>query len=30
MGWDPVTGVPTKEKLEELGIAWAVPEAVPA
>ena len=23
MGWDPVTGVPLPEKLEELGIAWA-------
>jgi aldehyde:ferredoxin oxidoreductase len=23
MGWDPATGVPTQEKLEELGIAWA-------
>ena len=23
MGWDPETGVPTQEKLEELGIAWA-------
>jgi len=23
MGWDPVTGVPTREKLEELGIGWA-------
>ena len=30
MGWDPVTGVPTQEKLEELSIAWAVAEAVPA
>jgi aldehyde:ferredoxin oxidoreductase len=29
MGWDPITGVPTREKLEELGIAWAAPEAVP-
>ncbi len=23
MGWDPETGVPTSEKLEELGISWA-------
>ncbi len=23
MGWDPVTGAPTPEKLEELGIDWA-------
>jgi aldehyde:ferredoxin oxidoreductase len=23
MGWDPVTGVPMQEKLEELGIGWA-------
>lgn len=23
MGWDPVTGVPPQEKLEELGIGWA-------
>ncbi len=23
MGWDPVTGVPTQEKLDELGIGWA-------
>jgi aldehyde:ferredoxin oxidoreductase len=30
MGWDPITGVPTQEKLEELGIAWAAAEAVPA
>ncbi len=30
MGWDPITGVPTQEKLEELGIAWAAPEAVRA
>ncbi len=30
MGWDPITGVPTREKLEELDIAWAVPEEVPA
>jgi len=30
MGWDPITGVPTQEKLEELGIAWAVPETIPA
>jgi len=30
MGWDPVTGVPTQEKLDELGIGWAVAEAVPA
>jgi aldehyde:ferredoxin oxidoreductase len=28
MGWDPITGVPTQEKLEELGIGWAVSEAV--
>jgi aldehyde:ferredoxin oxidoreductase len=27
MGWDPITGVPTQEKLEELGISWAVAEA---
>ena len=30
MGWDPITGVPTQEKLEELGIAWAAAEAIPA
>jgi aldehyde:ferredoxin oxidoreductase len=30
MGWDPITGVPTQEKLEELGIGWAASEAVPA
>jgi aldehyde:ferredoxin oxidoreductase len=30
MGWDPVTGIPTQEKLEELGIAWVVPEMAPA
>ena len=30
MGWDPVSGVPTREKLEELGIAWAAVEEVPA
>jgi aldehyde:ferredoxin oxidoreductase len=30
MGWDPITGVPTQEKLEQLGSAWAVAEAVPA
>jgi len=30
MGWDPITGVPTQEKLEELGIAWAATEALPA
>ena len=30
MGWDPVTGVPTREKLEELGIAWAAAQALPA
>lgn len=29
MGWDPVTGVPTQEKLEELGIEWTAPQAVP-
>jgi aldehyde:ferredoxin oxidoreductase len=23
MGWDPETGVPTEEKLQELGIGWA-------
>jgi aldehyde:ferredoxin oxidoreductase len=28
MGWDPVSGVPTREKLEELGIAWVAAEAV--
>ncbi|MHB1007462.1 MAG: aldehyde ferredoxin oxidoreductase family protein [Chloroflexota bacterium] len=22
MGWDPVTGVPTKDKVEELGVGW--------
>lgn len=26
MGWDAVTGVPTREKLEELGIAWVAGE----
>jgi len=30
MGWDPVTGVPTQEKLEELGIAWTAAKSVPA
>ncbi len=30
MGWDPVTGIPTQEKLEQLGIAWAAAETVPA
>ncbi len=30
MGWDPVTGVPTPEKLDELGIGWAAPEMAPA
>jgi aldehyde:ferredoxin oxidoreductase len=30
MGWDPITGVPTPEKLEELGIGWAAVESVPA
>ena len=30
MGWDPVTGVPTQDKLEELGIAWAAAAALPA
>ena len=29
MGWDPVTGVPAQEKLEELGIAWVATESVP-
>ena len=29
MGWDPETGVPTQEKLEELGIGW-VRQAVSA
>lgn len=29
MGWDPVTGVPTQEKLEELGIGWVAAETVP-
>jgi len=23
MGWDKQTGVPTVEKLEELGVGWA-------
>jgi aldehyde:ferredoxin oxidoreductase len=27
MGWDPVSGVPTRAKLEELGIGWAAPGA---
>jgi aldehyde:ferredoxin oxidoreductase len=27
MGWDPETGVPTHEKLEELGIAWVAEQA---
>jgi len=26
MGWDPVTGVPSREKLEELDIGWAADE----
>ena len=26
MGWDPETGVPTQEKLEELGIKWVAGE----
>jgi aldehyde:ferredoxin oxidoreductase len=30
MGWDALTGVPRQEKLEELGIAWAAAESVPA
>ena len=30
MGWDPVTGVPTQEKLEQLGIAWAAADSVHA
>ena len=30
MGWDPITGVPTQEKLEELGIGWTASAAVPA
>ncbi len=30
MGWNPITGVPTQEKLEELGIGWVATEAVPA
>ena len=30
MGWDPISGVPTQEKLEELGIAWAAAEMIPA
>ena len=30
MGWDPITGVPTQEKLEQLCIAWAAAKAVPA
>ena len=30
MGWEPVTGVPRKEKLEELGIAWVAEEPAPA
>lgn len=30
MGWDPTTGVPTREKLEELGIGWAAQEAATA
>jgi len=30
MGWDPITGVPTQEKLEELSIGWVASEAVSA
>jgi aldehyde:ferredoxin oxidoreductase len=30
MGWDPVTGAPSTEKLEELGIGWAAPQGAPA
>jgi len=30
MGWDPVTGVPTREKLEELGIGWTAPAVSPS
>lgn len=30
MGWEPVTGVPRKEKLEELGIACVAEEPAPA
>jgi len=26
MGWDRETGVPTPEKLAELGVAWAADE----
>ena len=25
MGWDPISGVPRREKREELGIAWTAP-----
>ena len=30
MGWDPVTGVPSAEKLEELGLGWAASGTVAA
>jgi aldehyde:ferredoxin oxidoreductase len=30
MGWDPITGVPMQEKLEELGVGWAASEKVAA
>jgi aldehyde:ferredoxin oxidoreductase len=28
MGWDPITGIPTPEKLDELGIGWVASNAV--
>jgi aldehyde:ferredoxin oxidoreductase len=30
MGWEPTSGVPKLEKLEELGIAWVAEESLPA
>jgi len=26
MGWDPISGAPLADKLEELGIAWTLSE----
>jgi aldehyde:ferredoxin oxidoreductase len=30
MGWDTETGAPTTEKLQELGIGWAIAQQAPA
>lgn len=29
MGWDPETGLPTRSKLYEIGLAWAIPQVHP-